>query len=458
MKQLYIKRTYTKFIFACALLISASSVFAGLPASPSLAPMLKKVMPGVVNIRVESEITLPPGLARELHRREFERGQPFPLVRKVNKLGSGVIIDAKAGYIITNAHVVKDAKHINVHLSSDINETAKLIGLDAPSDIAVLQINTKKLDQSLTEVELANSNKLAVGDIVVAIGNPFGLSQTVTSGIISAMGRNNLNIEGYENFIQTDAAINPGNSGGALVRADGKLIGINTAIVSPAGGNVGIGFAIPSNMAASIAAQLIKYGNVKRGMLGVYGQALDPKLAHALGSKETTGVIISSVSPHSAAAKAKLQVGDVILTVNGQHVKDPLELRNAIGLIRAGNDVKLRLLRNGRLFSTKATLSEATAQDKHAEAISPYFYGVGLSDVSQMAPNQSAETGVRVISITENSTAWRAGLRPGDLIMSANKQATPSIKQLKKVTRNHKGALLLHVLRGPGALFIVITP
>lgn len=460
------RQTATTLLLLLTLLLSTSSLWA--QSNDDYADMLDTVMPSVVNIQVEGEIVLPPALARELHRRELERGLPVPLVKKIQKLGSGVIINQQKGYIITNAHVVKDAKHITVRLSDNAFEKAKLIGLDVPSDIAVLQIHVNKqlLGSSLKQIKLADSNKTRVGNRVFAIGNPFGLNQTVTRGIVSALGRNDLNIEGYENFIQTDAAINPGNSGGALVNANGELIGINTAIVAPAGGNVGIGFAIPVNMAYAIAKQLIEHGNVKRGILGVYGQALDKKLAEALHSKEISGVVISSVSPHSAAQQAGLQVGDVILTVDGQAVKNPIELRNIIGLIRAGSKVKIHLLRDGKSIHTTATLAAASIQLHRAATHAPYFNNMELKQISQLGSDQRVEEGLQVNAINEDSPGWRAGLRPGDIITSVNKQPVRSLTELMQVVHHalmkqktkNPPSLLLRVVRGNGALFVILDP
>tara|TARA_R110000868_G_scaffold8205_9_gene42842 strand:+ start:20847 stop:22202 length:1356 start_codon:yes stop_codon:yes gene_type:complete len=423
----------------------------------SLAPMLKKVMPTVVNIQVEGEMALPADLARELYHKQLEEGATIPLIRKFAKAGSGVVVDAKKGYILTNAHVVKDGKTITVHLNDDVNEPAKLIGLDAESDIAVIQIKPHHLKQAV----FGNSDKLEVGDYVVAIGNPFGLSQTVTSGIVSALKRNDLNIEGFENFIQTDAAINPGNSGGALVNTKGQLIGINTAIVSTAGGNNGIGFAIPIDMARSIMEQLIKYGKVERGVLGVFGQAMNPKLAKAFDIKDDNGVVVTAVSPSSAAAKAGLKTGDIILTVNNEKVSNPYQLRNVIGLVRAGNKISMKVLRDGKTKIISTKITAAHLQEHAAEAQAPYFFGVALRDVKQRNANQTYANGVEVVDMQEDTNAYRAGLMPGDIIISANKHSVSDLAQLHSLAiaaKKANRALLLNVVRGPGALFVVIEP
>ena len=306
-----------------------------------------------------------------------------------------------------------------------------------------------------------NSDKLEVGDYVVAIGNPFGLSQTVTSGIVSALKRNDLNIEGFENFIQTDAAINPGNSGGALVNTKGQLIGINTAIVSTAGGNNGIGFAIPIDMARSIMEQLIKYGKVERGVLGVFGQAMNPKLAKAFDIKDDNGVVVTAVSPSSAAAKAGLKTGDIILTVNNEKVSNPYQLRNVIGLVRAGNKISMKVLRDGKTKIISTKITAAHLQEHAAEAQAPYFFGVALRDVKQRNANQTYANGVEVVDMQEDTNAYRAGLMPGDIIISANKHSVSDLAQLHSLAiaaKKANRALLLNVVRGPGALFVVIEP
>ncbi|MBL4647903.1 MAG: Do family serine endopeptidase [Gammaproteobacteria bacterium] len=439
--------------------ITSYAVSASAPVTNSLAPMLKRVMPSVVNVQVEGVIKLPALLIKELRRRRQQRGlpnnMPIPSTQKLKKIGSGVIVDAKHGYVLTNAHVVKDGKIITVRLAGGTTETAKLIGIDIPSDVAVLHIKPR----NLRAIQLGNSTQLHVGDFVAAIGNPFGLSQTVTSGIVSALQRSGLNIEGYENFIQTDAAINPGNSGGALVNLQGQLIGINTAILAPAGGNIGIGFAIPVNMARSIMLQLIKYGNVQRGLLGVYAQPLTAKLAKAFDLPPTKGVVITSVSAHSAAHLAGLHVGDVIMSVNSEPVTNPLALRNVIGLIRAGSKITIQGLHKGKPFTKTTVLSGAKKQLAVAEKQSPFFYGVVLRKVDQTTAQQTNAKGIQVLKVTEGTAAWRAGLMLGDIIVAVNQQAVTSIEQLhviaQRAKKNNK-SLLLTVKRGSGAVFVVV--
>ncbi len=310
----------------------------------SLAPMLDRIVPGVVNISTTSRVRLEvnPLFNDPFFRRFFGRPQ-MPREQQRQSLGSGVVIDAARGYILTNHHVVANADQVTVTLMDERQFEAKLVGSDADTDIAVIKITPDRL----VSVPLGNSDALRVGDFVVAIGNPFGLGQTVTSGIVSALGRSGLGIEGYENFIQTDASVNPGNSGGALVDLDGRLVGINTAIVGPSGGNVGISFAIPSNMARDIMEQLIGSGKVRRGQLGVSVQDLTPELARSFGLKRTAGAVVAQIAPDSPAASAGLLVGDIIIAVNGKSVANASSLRSAVGLTPPGQEIDLEILRNG---------------------------------------------------------------------------------------------------------------
>ncbi|MGY6215954.1 Do family serine endopeptidase [Methylolobus aquaticus] len=310
----------------------------------SLAPMLDRIVPGVVNISTTSRVRLEvnPLFNDPFFRRFFGRPQ-MPREQQRQSLGSGVVIDAARGYILTNHHVVANADQVTVTLMDERQFEAKLVGSDADTDIAVIKITPDRL----VSVPLGNSDTLRVGDFVVAIGNPFGLGQTVTSGIVSALGRSGLGIEGYENFIQTDASVNPGNSGGALVDLDGRLVGINTAIVGPSGGNVGISFAIPSNMARDIMEQLIGSGKVRRGQLGVSVQDLTPELARSFGLKRTAGAVVAQIAPDSPAASAGLLVGDIIIAVNGKSVTNASSLRSAVGLTPPGQEIDLEILRNG---------------------------------------------------------------------------------------------------------------
>jgi Do/DeqQ family serine protease len=327
---------------------------------PSLAPMLKNVTPGVVNIAVKGREKIQnPLLQDPFFRRFFNLPQGQQSYAETQATGSGVIVDAAQGYVLTNAHVLANETSIAVTTKDSRRFAAKLVGRDTETDVAVLKINT----EHLTAVPLGDSDKLQVGDFVVAIGNPFGLGQTVTSGIVSALGRSGLGIEGYEDFIQTDASINPGNSGGALVDLNGDLVGINTAILAPGGGNIGIGFAVPIDMARKVMAQLIRYGEVKRGRIGISIQDLTPDLAQAMNAKQTTGAVIAKVEPGSAADHAGLKSGDLVISANGVSVRSGTQLRDAIGLARVGDDVNLVVDRNGneRNVTVKVEMAQQTA-------------------------------------------------------------------------------------------------
>lgn len=318
---------------------------------PSLAPMLKRTTPAVVNIATTGARTVQNPLAQDpFFRRFFDL--PRQTQRRTQSLGSGVIVDAEQGLILTNQHVIKHARQITVTLTDGREAQATLIGADQKADLAVIKIDTP----NLTAVDWFDSEQLEVGDFVVAIGNPFGLGQTVTSGIVSAMGRSGLGIEEYEDFIQTDASINPGNSGGALVNLRGELVGINTAIIGPAGGNVGIGFAIPANMAKQMMQQLVKYGEVRRGSLGVAVQTLTPELADALGVKTRRGAVISRVLRDSPAARAGIEPGDVVTALDGRRVREAESLINLIGLKPVGTTVRLSIARASKQIELDAEI------------------------------------------------------------------------------------------------------
>jgi Do/DeqQ family serine protease len=344
--------------------LAATASHAGIPpgagdtALPSLAPMIRKASPAVVNIATRGTIrergSQNPLLDDPFFRRFFTV-PPGGRERSFQSAGSGVIFDARKGYIVTNAHVVENASEITVTLQDGRDLKAEIVGSDAPSDVAVLKVTA----DGLAQIALGDSAKSEVGDFVVAIGNPFGLQHTVTSGIISGLSRSGISPDGYEDFIQTDASINPGNSGGALVNLRGELIGINTAILSRSGGNIGIGFAIPVNMAHSVMDQLIRYGAVKRGELGVSMYTVTPGIAHSLGLNTVNGALVSQVIEGSAAEAAGIRTGDVITTVNGQAVKSNSELRNAIGLLRLGDKVDVGLVRDGKPLHVPAVIASA---------------------------------------------------------------------------------------------------
>jgi len=416
---------------------------------PSLAPMLKRAMPAVVNIstRTRIEVAEHP-LMRDPFFRHFFNIPDAPRERQSSSLGSGVIVDANRGYIITNNHVIDKAQEIMVNLHDGRTLSAKLIGTDPESDVAVIKVEP----QNLTALPIADSDQLQVGDFVVAIGNPFGLGQTVTSGIVSALGRSGLGIEGYEDFIQTDASINPGNSGGALVNLNGELVGINTAILAPTGGNVGIGFAIPTNMVNQIKVQLIEHGEIRRGLLGVSIQDLTPELAQAFSLSQHQGAVISAVQPGSPAAKAQLEPGDIVLAINGRKMKSSMDVRNAIGLLRIGDEVDVRVLRKGETLNRTAEIGAPKISREDGKKVHPRLSGTVLSTVP---PGQGVE-GVVVERIHSASYAWQAGLRPGDVIVMANRRPVRNLEDLKAITKSRGGDLLLNLQRGESAFFLML--
>lgn len=414
---------------------------------PSLSGMLQGVTPSVVNIAAQGEIA-------NGDNPMAQPGAPLQRPRQFQALGSGVVVDADNGYILTNAHVLRDAQTITVTLSDGRVFSAKLIGADAPSDVAVVQIKADKL----IAARMGNSDGLKVGDFVAAIGNPYGLSQTVTSGIISALQRSGLGIEGYEDFIQTDASINPGNSGGALVNLRGELIGINTAIATPSGGNIGIGFAIPMNMARSMMVQLIKYGSVSRGLMGVLLQDFTPSLASAFKLNGQTGALVSQVTPNSPAAAAGIHLGDLIQKVGDTPIDNAAQVRNIVGLMRKGSRVTLKILRNGKSMNVTLVTVDPKEYLASSEQSSRFLFGLWLQDFNQQMSLLGHVNGVQIVRIAENSMAWRSGLRPGDVIMSANQTAVSTVAQLQQIAQQSKDQLLLNVMRGSdgGSAFVVV--
>lgn len=421
---------------------------------PSLAPMLERVMPAVVNISTLSRVPVQnnPLLSDPFFRRFFNLPDR-PLERQAQSLGSGVIIDAGQGYVLTNNHVVDKATEIRVTLMDGRQLTAKLIGADPEADVAVIQIPA----EGLTALTLADSSRLRVGDFVVAIGNPFGLGQTVTSGIVSALGRSGLGIEGYEDFIQTDASINPGNSGGALVNLRGELVGVNTAIIAPGGGNVGIGFAIPANMASQIMTQLVEYGEVRRGQLGIAAQDLTPELAQAFGVHDLRqGVVVVQVGDDTPAAKAGVKSGDIIVNINGREIRTRSELRTAIGLLRIGERIKLEIVRDGKRRSLTAEITAPVQEQIAGETLNPRLAGALFGDLDESSPLYGRIEGVIVVDIKASSAAQRSGLRPGDIVVAVNRQAVTSIEEMRRAIDPGDSRLLLNVQRGELALFIAL--
>jgi Do/DeqQ family serine protease len=413
------------------------------PAQPSFAPIIKRVAPAVVNIAVRGTMAVQRNSFFDdpMFRRFF--GMPpdaAPQEREFRSAGSGVIVDAKSGYIVTNAHMVKNATEITVALVDERELKAEVVGTDERSDVAVLRVKEGRLP---AEIRLADSSKLEVGDYVIAIGNPFGLQHSVTSGIVSAVGRTGITRDNYEDFIQTDAAINPGNSGGALVSMDGELVGINSVILSGSGGNIGIGFAIPSNM-----EQLIATGSVNRGQLGVMTLGLTQDFRKSLGlGDDVQGALVTQVTEGSAAARAGIQTGDVITSISGQPVKGAAELRNAIGMLKVGESVAVGLLRDGKPRNVTAVLREP-AQLADASAIHQALAGADLIE----APEGSGG-GVIIRSVQPDSPAARAGLKAEDRIVAVNRTRITSIAQLREVTKD-QSSMLIQLQRGSQALIL----
>ena len=435
----------------------APSAMATLPAQvqnqplPSLAPMLEKVLPAVVSVHVEGTATddqtqdLPEPLKRFFGQDQGEDAQPQPF----EGLGSGVIIDAQKGYVLTNNHVVNGANKISVQLSDGREYDARLIGRDEQTDIALIQLQGAS---NLTQVKVADSDQLRVGDFAIAIGNPFGLGQTATSGIISALGRSGLNLEGLENFIQTDAAINRGNSGGALVNLNGELIGINTAILAASGGNIGIGFAIPGNMAMELAQQLIATGEVKRGQLGIKGTEMTADMARAFNVDAQRGAFVSEVLPKSAAATAGIKAGDIITSVDDKPITSFAELRVKIGTTPPGKEVKIGLLREGKPLSVTVKLDASARTMSSDELMTPALQGASLSDGQLPDGNK----GVKVDSVQKGTPAEQIGLQKDDVIIGVNRTRVQDLDEMRKVLASKPPFLALNVVRGGESIYLLL--
>ena len=449
-----LKRTLP--ISFAVLMLAMGPAQAGLPVSvngealPTLAPLVERTRPAVVNIATRGHVNVQnnPLLNDPFFRRFFEGLGNMPQRRETSSLGSGVVIDAGKGFIVTNHHVVEGADEIQITLHDGKEYEATLVGSDPEADVALLQVDVK----NLTDITMSDSDKLRVGDFVVAIGNPFGLGQTVTSGIVSALGRTGLGIEGYEDFIQTDASINPGNSGGALVNLKGELIGINTAIIAAGGqGNVGIGFAIPINMVRQIVEQLIEFGEVRRGMLGVIMQNLTPELSKAFGLDVHNGVVISKVIENSAAEEAGLKAGDVVVAINGEPIKSASAMRNAVGMLRIGEKMKMEVIRDNR----RKTLT-AVIKDQVEEAVEGKKVHARLAGATIEQSNEGGDVYLVVTEVEQNSPAWQSSLRKGDIILSVNRKPVKTLEEFKKVVGNKDRQILLNIQRGRSALFILI--
>ncbi|MCZ9248311.1 serine endoprotease DegQ [Escherichia albertii] len=421
---------------------------AGQPPLPSLAPMLEKVLPAVVSVRVEGTASQDQKIPEEF-KKFFGDDLPEQPAQPFEGLGSGVIINANKGYVLTNNHVINQAQKISIQLNDGREFDAKLIGGDDQSDIALLQIQNPG---KLTQIAIADSDKLRVGDFAVAVGNPFGLGQTATSGIISALGRSGLNLEGLENFIQTDASINRGNSGGALLNLNGELIGINTAILAPGGGSVGIGFAIPSNMARTLAQQLIDFGEIKRGLLGIKGTEMSADIAKAFNLDVQRGAFVSEVLPSSGSAKAGIKAGDIITSLNGKPLNSFAELRSRIATTEPGTKVKLGLLRNGKPLEVEVTLDTSTSSSASAEMITPALEGATLSD-GQL---KDGGKGIKIDEVVKGSPAAQAGLQKDDMIIGVNRDRVNSIAEMRKVLAAKPAIIALQIIRGNESIYLLM--
>ncbi len=421
---------------------------AGQPPLPSLAPMLEKVLPAVVSVRVEGTASQDQKIPEEF-KKFFGDDLPEQPAQPFEGLGSGVIINANKGYVLTNNHVINQAQKISIQLNDGREFDAKLIGGDDQSDIALLQIQNPG---KLTQIAIADSDKLRVGDFAVAVGNPFGLGQTATSGIISALGRSGLNLEGLENFIQTDASINRGNSGGALLNLNGELIGINTAILAPGGGSVGIGFAIPSNMARTLAQQLIDFGEIKRGLLGIKGTEMSADIAKAFNLDVQRGAFVSEVLPGSGSAKAGIKAGDIITSLNGKPLNSFAELRSRIATTEPGTKVKLGLLRNGKPLEVEVTLDTSTSSSASAEMITPALEGATLSD-GQL---KDGGKGIKIDEVVKGSPAAQAGLQKDDIIIGVNRDRVNSIAEMRKVLAAKPAIIALQIIRGNESIYLLM--
>ena len=445
-------KTKTRLFFASLLLSLSATASAALPAVvdgaavPSLAPLVETVSPAVVNIRVSQTVSTGSTFSDDLFRRFYGLPDAPRGSREVASAGSGVIVDAVRGYILTNHHVVEGADEIQISLIDGEILDAEIVGSDAATDIAVIKVDAK----NLVEMPIGDSEAVRAGDFVLAIGNPFGLGHTVTSGIVSALGRTGISRNGYEDFIQTDASINPGNSGGALVNMRGELIGINSAIISRSGGNVGIGFAVPTEIASSIMRQILDFGEVRRGLLGVTIQAIDSEVAEALNSSVDRGALITEIVPGSAAEQAGLKVDDIIVRVDDKQITDASELRNTIGLMGSGEDVRISYIRDGKERTTTAKLGQLQLARSTGTDLHP-----GLTGAQFATSSTSSAGGIEVIGVEADSPAAQRGLRAGDIIIQVNRRPVRDLQQLREIASNNR-ILFLLVQRGDRAIMLQI--
>ena len=425
-------KNLTRMVFGIAIISLISYSHAAIPKNEegtlitSLAPLVKTVAPAVVNIRVSQTVKSRSPYDDEMFRRFFGAPNTPNNSREVQSAGSGVIVDAKNGYILTNHHVVSGADKIQISLIDENTLDAEIIGSDPATDIAVLKVEA----ENLTDIDIGDSDQVEVGDFVIAIGNPFGLGNTVTSGIVSALGRTGISSSGYEDFIQTDASINPGNSGGALVNMQGELVGINSAIISRSGGNVGIGFAVPSEIAQSIMSQLLDFGEVRRGLLGVSIHTIDEENAEILGVESKSGAMITAIEPGSAAEEAGLRVEDIIIRVNDERISNARDLQNAIGLKGSGERVTIEFMRQSTKLETNAVLGQQKIARQIGSDIHPGLVGAQFSSSANKA-------GVEVTDVESGSPADQRGLEKGDLIVAVNRMRVENIQQLESIAQNN---------------------
>ena len=444
--ELCVKKVFFGLIFILILASGAPPVLAALPVAvdgaplPSLAPVLKEVTPAVVNVYTQTRVRVRSPLLDDPLFRRFFNVPDVPRERVSQSLGSGVIVDAKNGYVLTNYHVIARADEISVGLKDGRSLDAKLIGSDPDTDLAVIQIPP----ENLTALQLADSDKLQVGDFVVAVGNPFGLGQTVTSGIVSALGRTGLRGLEYQNFIQTDASINPGNSGGALIDLRGELVGINSAIFTPSGGNVGIGFAIPASMARYVMDQLIQFGEVRRGTLGVFVQNLTPELAGVFEIDGDRGVLVAEVAEESAAADAGLQPGDVIIRMDQRAINSAQDFHNAEGRLALGDSIQLDYVRNGKARDTKLVIQSVPVligADLNKRLAGARFTGLTTKQ------KQKNISGVLLDELDQDSRLAREGLAEGDLIVGVNRQRIHKLADFSEALGKTRGGIVLQIQR-----------
>ena len=443
-------------LFMLVALALCPAVLAGVPPAldgqplPTLAPMIERVTPAVVNINTKTRVQVRDPFFDDPVFRRFFSVPNQPRERVQQSLGSGVIVDAAKGYVLTNNHVIQGADDIDITLHDNRTVKARVIGSDPDTDLTVLQISADRLHA----LPLARSKDLRVGDFVVAIGDPFGLGQTVTSGIVSALDRKGIS-RGYQNFIQTDASINPGNSGGALVNLRGELVGINSMIFSPSGASVGIGFAIPSDLAASVMRQLVEYGEVRRGAIGVDAQDLTPELARMLSVGVGKGTVVTRVRKDAPAAAAGVQPGDVITAINDTAIGSAQDLRNIEGLTPIGTSLSVSLLREGKPLTLKMTLKPNSSISLRGTDLDERLAGVQLTDLdeSQRRPGLS---GSAVKTVDRSSRAYASGLRSGDVIVGVNQREINETADLAGLLKRAPRQLMLTIVRGQSIFYLLL--